>query len=74
MTEAARRVIPIGVKNDFEREREAAIKWAVEYTFAHSGAKEGEMLTDEHKLKLARLVSEQLMPFIMHNLRCPPRR
>jgi hypothetical protein len=54
---AAGRVIPIGMKNDFERERDAAVKRAVKYAFAHCGAKEGEMLTDEHKLKLARLVS-----------------
>jgi hypothetical protein len=72
MAEAASRVIPIGMNNDFERERRAAIKRAVEYAFAHCGAKEGEILTDEHKLKLARLVSDQLRPFIMHNLRGSP--
>lgn len=74
MAEAAGRVIPIGMQKAFDRERDAAIKRAVEYAFAHCGAKEGEMLTDEHKLKLSRLVTEQLMPFIMHNLRRPPRR
>jgi hypothetical protein len=74
MAEAADSVISIGMKNAFERERKAAIKRAVEYAFAHCGAKEGEMLTDEQKLRLARLVSEQLMPFIMNNVRRPPRR
>ena len=73
MAEAADRVIPIGMKNDFKRERAAVIKRAIEYAFAHCGAKEGEMLTDEHKLKLSSLVSEQLKPFIMRNRRRPPR-
>jgi hypothetical protein len=53
---------------------DAAIKRAVEYAFAHCGAKKGELLTNEHKLKLPRLISEQLMPFIMHNVHRPPRR
>lgn len=74
MAEAAGKVIPIGMENAFERERRAAIKRAVEYAFAHCGAKEGEMLTDEQKLKLPNLVTEQLMPFIMHSLRRRPRR
>jgi hypothetical protein len=48
MAEAAGRVIPIGLKNDFERERDVAIKRAIKYAFANCGAKEGEMLSDEH--------------------------
>lgn len=73
MAEAAGRVTPIGMKSDFERERDAVTKRAVEYAFAHCGAKEGEMLTEEHMRKVSQLVAEQLMPLIMHNLRRPPR-
>jgi hypothetical protein len=69
MATAADLVIPIGMKNAFERERDAATKRAIEYAFAYCGAKEGEMLTQEHILKLSQLAAEQLMPFISHNLR-----
>jgi HNH endonuclease len=69
MAEAADKVIPIGMKNNLDREMQSAIKRAVHYAFANCGARKGEMPTREQKLKLARLVSEQLQPFIMHNLR-----
>ena len=42
MAEAAGRVIPIGLKNDFERERDAAIKRAVEYALRCLGDGEAE--------------------------------
>jgi hypothetical protein len=73
MAEAAGRVIPIGIKSDFERERDAVTKRAVEYAFAHCGAKQGEMLTEEHMRKVSQLAVEQLMPFVTRNLRRPPR-
>jgi hypothetical protein len=73
MAEAASSVIPIGMKSHFERERDAVTKRAVEYAFARCGAKEGEMLTEEQMRKVWQLANEQLMPFIMHNLRRPPR-
>jgi hypothetical protein len=73
MAAAAYRVIPIGMKNAFERERDAATERAVKYAWAHCGAKEGEMLTEEHIRKVSQLVAEQLMPFIRHNTRRPPR-
>jgi hypothetical protein len=55
--------------NDFEREKNAAIKRAVEYAFANCGAKPGELLTDEQKLKLPKLVTEHLMPFLRRHMR-----
>jgi hypothetical protein len=73
MAAAADRVIPIGMKKAFERERDAATKRAVEYAFAHCSGKEGEMLTEEQMRKVSQLVAEHLMPFIRHNLRRPPR-
>jgi hypothetical protein len=73
MAAAADRVIPIGMKNAFERERDAVIKRGAEYAFAHCGAKEGEMRTEEHIRKASQLLAEQLMPFVMHNLRRPRR-
>jgi hypothetical protein len=69
MAEGASRVIQIGLANDFEREKNAAIRRAVEYAFANCGAKPGELLTDEQKLKLPKLVTEHLMPFFRHNMR-----
>jgi len=69
MAEDASKVIPIALANDFEREKRAAIKRAVEYAFANCGAKPGDLLTDEQKLKLPKLVTEHLMPFLMHNMR-----
>jgi len=68
MAEGAGKVIPIGLANDFEREKKAAVKRAVEYAFANCGAKEGELLTDEQKLKLPKLVTEHLAPFLAHNM------
>jgi hypothetical protein len=73
MAEAVGRVIPIGLKNDFERERDVAIKRAIKYAFANCGAK-GRGDAGRTRLKLSSLASEQLIPFIMHNLRRPHRR
>ena len=69
MAEGVSKVIPIGLANDFEREKQAAIRRAVEYAFANCGAKPGEVLTEEQKLKLPKLVTEHLMPFLRHNMR-----
>lgn len=69
MAEAASRVIPVGLKNDFEREKNAAIKRAVEYAFANCGARKGELLTEEQKLKLPKLLTEHLRPFLLRNMR-----
>jgi hypothetical protein len=57
------------MKTHFERELDAVTKRAAEYALAHCGAREGEMLTEEHMRKVSQLAIEQLMPFIMHNLR-----
>jgi hypothetical protein len=69
MAEGVSKVIPIGLANDFEREKNAAIRRAVEYAFANCGAKRGELLTDEQRLMLPKLVTDHLMPFLRHNMR-----
>jgi hypothetical protein len=69
MAEGASKVIPIGLANGFEREKNAAIRRAVKYAFANCGAKPGELLTDEQKLKLPKLVTEHVMPFLRHHMR-----
>jgi hypothetical protein len=69
MAEGVSKVIPIGLANDLEREKNAAIRRAVEYAFANYGAKRGELLTDEQRLMLPKLVTDHLMPFLRHNMR-----
>jgi hypothetical protein len=69
MAEGVSKVIPIGLANDFEQEKNAAIRRAVEYAFANCGAKRGELLTDEQRLMLHTLVTDHLMPFLRHNMR-----
>jgi hypothetical protein len=68
MAEGASKVIPMALAKDFEREKNAALRRAVEYAFANCGAKPGELLTDEQKLKLPKLITEHLMPFFLHNM------
>jgi HNH endonuclease len=73
MAAHASMVMPIAVANDFQREVAAVTRRAAEYAFANCGAKPGDLLTDEQKLKLPRLVTEYLMPFLLRHMRRPPR-
>jgi hypothetical protein len=73
IAEAFAKVVPGALKRQFESERDRVIKEAVEYAFANCGAKPGELLTEEQKKKLPSLISEKMMPFLLHNLARPRR-
>ena len=66
-------VLPTGLKKHFEAEQQRVVHDAVQYAFANCGAKEGEILTEEHIRKLSGLAAHKMMPFILRNLRRPPR-
>lgn len=66
--EAFASVMPAALKKKFEAERDRVARDAIEYGFANSGAKPGEMLTEEHIKALQRLVAQKLTPFILHHL------
>ena len=53
---------------DFNRARPQAIKNAVEAAFANTGAREGDILTDEQLGQLIRGIVDGMMPFITHNM------
>lgn len=65
---AFHKVIPLGMKASYEKEKNRVIHQSVEYAFKNCGAKEGEMLTPEHVQKLSSLVMEKLEPFIFHQI------
>jgi hypothetical protein len=49
------------------------IKWkrvskeALDYAWAHCGAVENEILTEEHKRTISRLYAERVVPFVLHS-------
>ena len=55
----------------FNREMERVIKNAVSVAVLKSGAKEGDILTDEQAWQLPKDIVEGMMPFITHNLARP---
>jgi hypothetical protein len=73
MEEAFRKIMPGALQRQFESERERVIKSATEYAFANCGAKEGEILTEEHVAKLADLMMEKLEPWLVRHIAWPPR-
>jgi len=64
-------VIPTGMRQQYEHEKQRVIADAVQYAFANCGAKEGEILTKEQIAKLPGLMMQRLTPFILHNLKRP---
>lgn len=53
---------------DFESERNRVLSDAVDYAFKNCGAKEGEILNEEHIKKINHLVMEKLTPFLMRHM------
>jgi hypothetical protein len=49
-----------------EAERDRVLKEAVAYAWANCGAKEGEMLTHEHRHTISRLFAERVVPLVLH--------
>ena len=59
-------------ETDFNRARDQAIKSAVEAAFSNTGAKEGDILTDEQIGQLISDIVDGMMPFITHNMMLRP--
>ncbi len=60
------KVLPIGLKYSYEREKDRVLQEAVAYAFANCGASEGEILTAEHMSKISALIMQKLEPFLIH--------
>ena len=67
-TDAISKLFDIVRDLDFNRARGQAIKKAVEAAFANTGAKEGDILTDEQIGQLISDIADGMMPFITHNM------
>ena len=52
---------------DFNRAKDRATKDALEAAFAITGAKEGDILTDEQLWDFAGIIAAELVPFIVTN-------
>jgi hypothetical protein len=68
---AFNKIISIGVSISREKEMERITNEAVQYAFKNCGAKEGEILTEEHISKMLPILMEKLEPFIAHQMRKP---
>jgi uncharacterized protein (DUF433 family) len=66
-------VLALALKRQMDQEQERAIDAAVRYAFAHCGAQEGDVLTDEQVVRLGALVSEHLTPFLARRILGPGR-
>lgn len=64
-------IMPVGIKNNFEKEKERVINEAVKHAFQNCGAEYGEVLTPEQFKALQGLIWEKLQPFILHNMKRP---
>lgn len=64
-------VISTRMETSFNNEKERVLAEATKYAFENCGANEGEVLMPENIDKLADLMTEKLMPFIVHQI---PRR
>ncbi|MBO9499536.1 MAG: hypothetical protein J7483_08785 [Novosphingobium sp.] len=58
-------VVPEALKRNHRRSRDRSLSEAIEYGFANCGAKEGEILTEEHIKMLSHLVAERITPFLI---------
>ena len=59
-------------ETDFNRARDQAIKSAVETAFSNTGAKEGDIPTDEQIRQFTGDIADGMMPFITHNMLLSP--
>ena len=66
--DALSQVIPTGMKLSVEKEKNRVLESAIQYAFQNCGAKEGELLTEEHMRKVSSLVYEKIKPFLLHQL------
>lgn len=68
MKAAMDKVMPLGISNAFEREKNRVLTLAVEYAFANCGVAEGELITPDKYKILTELMMEKLMPFLLHHM------
>lgn len=71
MEEAYKAVLSTGLRKQFENEKQRAISDAVEYGFRNCGAREGEIITEEHAKVMAGLIAHRMMPFILRHVPRP---
>jgi hypothetical protein len=71
MQKAFAAVIATGQQKRADAERERVIAQAVDHAFANCGAREGEIITEEHVQKMTKLLAEKLIPFLLHMMKKP---
>lgn len=67
-------ILDAAMARQFEKEKNRALKDAVEYGFKNCGAKEGDMLTQEQVRKLSGLLTQRLRPFLLRHMVRPQQR
>ena len=71
LEKAIHKVIPIGMKRSYEQELNRVVRRAYEHALKESGAKEGDVMTEELARTLSRVIAEQVPPFFLRMLRKP---
>jgi hypothetical protein len=66
MQEAFGNVFAPALKAQHEAERDRVVREAAKYAFANCGAKEGDMLTEEHMKILSFLFAQRVTPMLLH--------
>ncbi len=64
---ALHKVISIGQRISYEKERNRVIKRAWEKALRQSGLKEGDEMTQQQRLQLSRIIAEEVTPFLLHS-------
>lgn len=65
---ALNQIMPTAIKLSEELERARAIEDAAKYAFDNCGAKQEEIISEDHYLKLAKLFTEKIMPYLTHKV------
>jgi len=69
IAQAFNKILPEALKRQYQAEKKHALDLAITYALSNCGAKEGEMLTEEHLKKIANLITEKIMPFVIHGMK-----
>ncbi|MBB3212452.1 hypothetical protein FHW67_001732 [Herbaspirillum sp. Sphag1AN] len=62
-------VMRIGYAASLERQKNKVLGEAVDYGLANCGAKEGDILTEEHLRKLSQLIAEKMTPYLLQRIK-----
>ena len=69
---AASEVLGLGMERKRKRDWDHAVREAIRYGWDNCGAKPGEILTDEHRKKIAQLAGQMLRAYVANLLRPRP--